>query len=251
MNFGDMQEYVQRMLMKGVNVDVDLVGMAINLAMQEIQTGTTINGVNCQHDWTANAAHYVLPYQLGGIVLENALSRVRAVYQAHVDPVTKNQFRGRYIQPSSTEARDNRMQGQHHHFEGTGIQSHGTGETWWVQERRLMLGHGRREISGGQCTDKNLWLDVFRLLDPLVNTADENWFTVNLWDAIAYKAAAIGFQNEFDPKRMELFNGLALERIKSVIDFDQRFSDGGVAEDVVPTSPHLFREGTARRWEDA
>lgn len=231
--------------------DPDLLPWAINQAQMEIQRGVLVNGNMVQPDWTASERHYVLPYQSGGIVLEDAVMRVRAVYRAHHETTNGEELRGTYLHPTSGESRDNHRESHTSHWNHGDLRSHHGGcETWWIEERRLKLGHSRREIVGDNVSNLRLWLDVFRLVNDLRLPTDENWFTINLWDALAYKAAAIGFQAEFDPKRITMYESMALSKIQSAINADQRFHDGGVADDVIPPRPHLFNQSNARHWED-
>lgn len=236
---GELQAYLQRFVLKGVNVDPDLIPDAINLALLEIQRGMqfVVAGqiVTIQHDWSAMADNIVQPYRTNGIALESSVTRVRAVYRSRIDPTTNTAMRGQRIISTSMEARDN-------------DQGHGVSpcESWWMDARRVKIGRNGCELVTDQATDVKYWIDYFAMLPPLLEVSAENWFTCHAWDAIAYLAASIAFQSEFDPQKIQFFEAKAIDKIKTAINADIRLSAGGVSEDVVPDAPDWFGDVQGR-----
>ena len=247
MNLGEISEYIQRRILKKENYDPEVIRSAINEAQLEMQRGVLINGQMVQRDWTAMEAHYVRDYQPGGIALEDAVTRVRMVFHTR-DDGEGGVYRGEPLRPSSEDAQDVKRDHHNHDFyptatgDDTGMVRHRHGHVvWWVEERKLMLSR-----HGHAAGDLNLWFDVYRVLPCLVNPTDSNWFTVHAWDALAWKACALGFGNDVDVEAATFFDKMATARIQSAINADQRFAAAGTADVVRPPRPQIFpRENRA------
>ena len=241
MNLGQISEYIQRRILKKENYDPEIIRLAVNEAQTEIQRGNLINGAMVQHDWSCMQSHYVREYRPGGILLEDAVTRVRMVYRTHT--LANGQVvRSRPLQPSSEDLQDNRIDQRHHDFYPSDIDMenlvrHRHGHIcWWIEERKITLSRHAEAEQG-----LKLWCEVYRILPPLVNPTDENWFTIHAWDALAWKATAMGFGTDVDVEAAAFFEKMAITRIQSAINADQRFQAAGVSDDYLPPRPRPFR----------
>lgn len=226
MNFGEMQEYLERRVLKDTDSDPEALPLVINMAHLEIQ--------RC-HDWSVMESHQVLPYQPTGITLDNSTLRVGAVYlaQATTTPVS----RGEALDPITRDWREAERQqhSDHHHSEPGGHHR----RQWWIQEGRVFV-KGWEDCGTTSATAPSLWLDVFRTLPDYQATSDTDWFSVNAWDLVIYKAAAIGYVDLFDEKKIAFFEMQAEKKLARVKEVDQRFKDGGASNIYRPPIPHYW-----------
>lgn len=239
MNLGQLSEYVQKRILKKWDTDPEIIRTVINEALMEMQRGVIIDGAMIQRDWSAMQYHYIRDYKSGGIQLDDSVTRVRMVYKTYTN-ADGNVLRAKPLTPSSEDAQDNRRDGHHmfHYQTDDQINSgkkHGEHNVWWIEERKIMLGRHLHE-----CNEEiKLWVEVYRILPALINPTDTNWFTEHAWDAVAWKAAAIGFSDT--PDRFQVYETVANARIKSLINADERYDAAGTADVVRPARPNPFR----------
>jgi hypothetical protein len=222
MNFGTLQTYLVNNVLarKGDSDLTALAPVAINQAKLEIQR---------THEYGIMESH--LTIRQSGAVIDNTIKRVCEVNVLNQDgtvnhqvlPATRDEIRmiRTTVRPVSTWEMFNASA-------AVFCQQNRIVNKWWIQEGRLFL-------SDTIPPTAIVRADTYALLPDYEDDEDEDWFSIWGYDALAYKAAEIGFAFGVEDDQLAMFRQLGAEKIMQLQKLDNDMVAGGDAMIVRPS----------------